>query len=79
MNVTNSKGQTIEIPDENVSLRLMQTIPHEPEASVKLMKMSKGYQWEIKVDVDGADDEGALKRIADIDAALTDQYGDKGA
>lgn len=49
----------------------------EPESrddtlEVKLMKMSKGYQWEITFA--GTDEAEVLKRIASVDSKLREQY-----
>lgn len=69
-------GQAIEVAPENVRVNLQKTVAGEPEASIKLMKMSKGYQWEIKVGSSGVlDDTATLERIAEIDAKLTEKYG----
>ena len=53
---------------------------NQQKESVKLMKMSKGYQWEIKVHIEDREDlrgtEEALKKIEDIDKELREKYGD---
>ena len=55
----------------------MEEIKTEQRESVKLMKMSKGYQWEIKLHLhdplmgkDGSD----LIRLKEIDAELVKTY-----
>ena len=68
-------GQAIDVAPENVRVNLQKTLPSVPESSIKLMKMSKGYQWEIKVAGGGEYDDFALERIAEIDAKLTEKYG----
>jgi len=40
---------------------------------VKLMKMSKGYQWEITYE--NTDDVKLLARLATVDAKLRADYG----
>ena len=45
----------------------------EQKESIKLMRMSKGYQWEIKVFL--KDDEATHKRLAEIDGRLRNTYG----
>jgi len=46
----------------------------DQKESIKLMKMSKGYQWEIKVlhELVGAE---TLERLKQIDMALREVYG----
>ena len=41
---------------------------------VKLMKMSKGYQWEITYE--NTDNQKLLDRIGQINEALKDKYGE---
>ena len=52
----------------------MQSIPPR---KVKLMKMSKGYQWEISC-AEGADFETILEDIKKADAILKIMYGNDG-
>ena len=46
----------------------------DQKESIKLMKMSKGYQWEIKVlhELVGAE---TLERLKQIDKVLRETYG----
>ena len=57
--------------DEKTNLLLEQT------ESIKLMKMSKGYQWEIKVCAKGGEELSIteLERLTRIDAYLTGKWG----
>ena len=52
-----------------------QTIVQEQKPSIKLMKMSKGYQWEIKGY--GDLDKKLVEKIKDIDKQLNDTFGEK--
>jgi len=45
---------------------------NEDRNSIKLMKMSKGYQWEIRLSDD--DIESQLPRLEKIDADLRKKY-----
>lgn len=50
---------------------------HEQRESIKLMKMSKGYQWEIRVI--GTDENGRLRQedifhLAGIDSQLKGRW-----
>lgn len=44
----------------------------EQKESLKLMRMSKGYQWEIKIFI--ADDKSAIERIERLDNDLKKIY-----
>ena len=44
----------------------------EQKESVKLMRMSKGYQWEIKVFIE--DDKSVIERIEELDKKLRQTY-----
>ena len=44
----------------------------EPQESIKLMRMSKGYQWEIKIFI--ADDKSVIERIERLDKDLRKIY-----
>ena len=46
----------------------------EQKDTIKLMKMSKGYQWEIKIIIEDGKDEAALARLKDIDEKLRKKY-----
>ena len=48
------------------------TIFNKDESSIKLMKMSKGYQWEIKVYGDNINE--ILKTIKETDSKLKAQF-----
>ena len=48
------------------------TIFNKDESSVKLMKMSKGYQWEIKIFGDNIDE--ILKTIKETNEKLKAQF-----
>lgn len=50
------------------------TIFNKSEHSIKLMKMSKGYQWEIKVY--GDDIDKILETIKDLNCKLQADYTD---
>ena len=56
--------------------------------SIKLMKMSKGYQWEIKIFIDSnpalaikdkfvKEDQETIKRLEEIDKQLQDKFGEE--
>ena len=47
----------------------------EDTRKVKLMKMSKGYQWEITYE--HTDNDVLLKEIKDLDLKLRAEYGEK--
>ncbi len=47
----------------------------EQKESIKLMKMSKGYQWEIKI-VEKKIDSAEITRLEIIDKELREKYGD---
>lgn len=47
----------------------------EDTRKVKLMKMSKGYQWEITYE--HTDNDELLAQIKDLDQKLRTKYGDK--
>jgi len=59
----------------------MEQIIETQKESVKLMKMSKGYNWEIKLlgrdEDDGELKEEHLKRLEEIDKSLREKYGDE--
>jgi len=44
----------------------------EPQESIKLMRMSKGYQWEIRIFI--ADDKSVIERIERLDKDLRKIY-----
>ena len=50
--------------------------------SLKLSKMSKGYNWEIKIfpkDMDGIDiDKEMIDRITKLDEEMRERFGDNG-
>ena len=48
------------------------TIFNKSEASIKVMKMSKGYNWEIKAY--GANMDEILKTIVDTEAKVKAQF-----
>ena len=50
------------------------TIYNKSESSIKLMKMSKGYNWEIKVYGDNLDD--IRQKIIDQDGKLRTQFNE---
>jgi len=55
----------------------MEEIKPEQKESIKLMRMSKGYQWEIKLfvqDFDPKSDKDCLKRIQGLDNDLRQIY-----
>ena len=43
----------------------MEEIKPEQKESIKLMRMSKGYQWEIKLFIEDFDKKNILKRDED--------------
>ena len=47
----------------------------EDTRKVKLMKMSKGYQWEITYE--NTDNDALLAEIKDLDGKLREEYGQK--
>lgn len=49
--------------------------PELQEESVKLMKMSKGYNWEIKLV--GIINDFQLARLEAIDERIKEKFGDK--
>ncbi len=67
---------------ENLDLNI------ESSESIKLMKMSKGYNWEIKLFIDEVpalgipnkiihEDDQTMKRLEDIDNKLKEKFGEK--
>ena len=55
-----------------------ETIIKQQQESIKLSKMSKGYQWEIRVFLDGEDDMVDLERLEKINKELEGGYGNNG-
>jgi len=47
----------------------------EDTRKVKLMKMSKGYQWEITYE--NTNNDSLLAEIKDLDQKLREEYGEK--
>jgi len=45
--------------------------------SVKLLKMSKGFNWEIKVMGDPFMDDEAMKKLHDLNTELEGRYGNQ--
>lgn len=43
--------------------------------SIKLMKMSKAYQWEVRVNIFDLKDLDAVSRLTAIDSKLRELYG----
>jgi len=43
--------------------------------SIKLCKMSKGYNWEIKIFIKDEDDKAVLDRIKKLNTELQNEYG----
>ena len=52
----------------------MEEIKTEQKESIKLMKMSKGYQWEIKIHIEGFEDNVTIGRLRAIDEQLKKEY-----
>jgi len=48
----------------------------EQKESIKLMRMSKGYQWEIKIFI--GDDKATTERLKALDKALRTDYVEGG-
>ena len=46
----------------------------EQKEKVKLMRMSKGYQWEISL-LGNPLDDAVMKRLTEIDSKLRETYG----
>ncbi len=55
----------------------MDEINIQQKESIKLMKMSKGYQWEIKV-LSNKLTNTEMKRLDDINSKLERGYGNDG-
>ena len=53
-------------------------IQREQENSVKLNKMSKGYNWEIKIYQKSLTDQEVLNKIAFFDKNLKEAYNNVG-
>lgn len=51
-------------------------ITPEQKESIKLMKMSKGFQWEIKIHI-AFDDENTLKRLDFLNKSLEEKYSNQ--
>ena len=49
----------------------------QQKESVKLMKMSKGYQWEIKLLGNDIVSDFEIKRLEQLDKELKEKFGDK--
>ena len=49
----------------------------EQKESIKLMKMSKGYQWEIKLFPTGKLIDGEIDRLAELNQKLEEKYGNQ--
>ena len=52
----------------------MEEIKTEQKESIKLSKMSKGYQWEIKIHIEGCEDNLTIGRLKAIDEQLKKEY-----
>jgi len=55
--------------EKEISLTIEQT------ENIKLMKMSKGMQWEIKIIIKEGKDDEALARLKVINDKLLNEYG----
>jgi hypothetical protein len=65
------ESEGIRMPEEMIMKHIYSSAP-DP-LKVKVMKMSKGYQWEISYT--GADQTKILEIIKSVDAALYAEYG----
>lgn len=54
-----------------------QSIIPESKESIKLIKNSRGYNWEIKIHIDGMADDFSILRLEDIDKKLSEMFHDK--
>lgn len=61
---------------ENVNLTLHRSIHDPPQIKIKLLKMSKAYQWEITAE--GADPDALITLLKDTDQKLRQEYGADG-
>ena len=50
------------------------TLISEHKESIKLMKMSKSYQWEIKLLGESVNEE-TIKKLKELDGKLRELYG----
>lgn len=64
----------ITYPTEGTKLELHQWVKEDTK-KVKLMKMSKGWQWEITYE--HTDNEKLLAEIKELNQKLRDEYGEK--
>jgi hypothetical protein len=72
MSILEDKPNLPNIPENFDSVSNIVVEKHE---SIKLNKMSKGYNWEIKL-VDKDDIKSQLDRLIEIDKQLRDKYGE---
>jgi len=61
---------------DKVNVNLHKTIKEEQAVRIKLMKMSKGYQWEISAE--GPDPQSVVSVLADADKLLRWAYSTEG-
>ena len=54
----------------------MEEIKTEQKESVKLIKNSKGYNWEIKIHFDSLDDKMTIGRLKELDEQMRRIYSD---
>lgn len=68
-------GQCVTVAGDvkDISVVLHHTVKGEPEVRIKLMKMSKSYQWEISAE--GPDPGAVLLRLENVDKELRLKYG----
>ena len=64
----------VEVPEscEEVRLHLHRTISDPIDARIKLLKMSKGYQWEVAIE--GPDASEVITKLNEIDAQLREKF-----
>jgi hypothetical protein len=42
--------------------------------SIKLVKNSRGFTWEIKIHIEGSSDKDAIERLSNINAEMEKQF-----
>lgn len=61
---------------DGVNLTLHRSIKDPPQVKIKLLKMSKSYQWEITAE--GPDADALISLLKDTDQKLRQEYGVEG-
>lgn len=50
---------------------------HDKQNSIKITKMSKGYNWEVKRYFNAGEETSVFEEIKEIETALKKEYGEE--